>query len=137
MDAVAPARPAAVSGFALAKPIGASPPARRTARARSDEKRATSLRAAIASAFFLISLAMALLLGGHAAVAPLLRTVIAARETKSTGDILYTMPDGVFCRHMSFDNATAELVEGAIEHCPSEIVRDRARTSRGFAWGQR
>jgi hypothetical protein len=118
-------------------PIGGSPPVRRIARPRSDEKRATSLRAVIASSFFSVSLAMTVLLGGHAAVAPLLRTVVAARETKSTGDILYTMPDGVFCRHMSFDNATAEVVEGAIEHCPTEIVRDRARTSRGFAWGER
>jgi hypothetical protein len=106
-------------------------------RVRSEEERATSVRAVIASAFFVVSLTAALSLGGHAVIDPLLRTVIDARETKSTGDILYTMPDGVFCRHMSFDNATAELVEGAIEHCPSEIVRDRARTSRGFAWGQR
>jgi hypothetical protein len=110
---------------------------RHIVRSRSAEDRATPVRAFIAAAFFVISLTTTLSLGGHAVIGPLLRSIIAARETKSTGDILYTMPDGVFCRHMSFDNATAEIVEGAIEHCPSEIVKDRARTSRGFAWGQR
>jgi hypothetical protein len=101
-----------------------------------DEKRVTSARAAIAAAMFLVPLAAALLVGGHAAIDPVLRSVISARETRAVGDVIYTMPGGIFCRHMSFDNTTAEVVEGAIEHCPSDIARDRARTARGFAWGQ-
>jgi hypothetical protein len=115
--------------------VTANPRARST-QARLAEERATSARAVIASSLFLMLLAATLLVGGHAAIDPLLRSVIAARETKAVGDVLYTMPDGIFCRHMSFDNATAEVAEGAIERCPTDISKGRARTSKSFAWGE-
>jgi hypothetical protein len=116
--------------------VSANPRVRMATRARLDEERATSARAVIASSLFLVLLAAALLVGGHAAIDPLLRSVIAARETKAVGDVLYTMPDGIFCRHMSFDNTTAEVVEGAVERCPTDIARNRPRTSKSFAWGE-
>ena len=116
--------------------VNTIPRTRSATQARLAEERAASARAVIASSLFLVLLAAALLVGGHAAIDPLLRSVIAARETKAVGDVLYTMPDGIFCRHMSFDNATAEVVEGAIERCPTDISRGRARTSKGFAWGE-
>jgi hypothetical protein len=62
--------------------------------------------------------------------------VIAARDTKAVGDVVYSMPDGKFCRHMSFDNVTAEVVEGTITPCPHDIARDEFRNKTGgFAWG--
>ena len=49
------------------------------------------------------------------------------------------MPDGKFCRHMSFDNTTASMVEGTIVPCTTDITRDSrsavAAAPRGFAWG--
>ncbi len=98
----------------------------------------TSFRAVIVSSFFFVFIATALLLGGHAAVVdPLLRSVIAARSPQQIGDIVYVMPDGRFCRRMSFDNITAEVVESTVEPCPGDIPRDIFRTKQSFAWGGR
>jgi hypothetical protein len=76
----------------------------------------------------------ALLIGGHAAIDPILQSAVDARETKGTGDVVVTMPDGIFCRHMSFDNVTAEISEGGIERCTKDIAGNRPHTGRGFAW---
>lgn len=111
--------------------------ARKTMRARSDEQRAKSARIAIVVSLFLVLVAAALLVGGHAVIDPLLQSAAAAREAKRVGDIVYSMPDGTFCRHLSFDNASSELVEGAIEQCPSDLIKKGRRTPLGFAWGQR
>jgi len=79
----------------------------------------------------------ALLFGGHAAINPLLRMATAARSSQSIADIVLPMSDGKFCRHMSFDNATAEMKEGDVEPCPDDIVRGQfRRTGRGFTWGE-
>lgn len=100
---------------------------------------ATSLRAVIVSSFFLALLATSLLVGGHAAIDPLLRMAIAARDGRAIGTIVFAMPDGKFCRHMTFDNDTAEILEGAVERCPDSIANEhsRNRAMRTFAWGER
>jgi hypothetical protein len=116
--------------------LGASMRARKIARAQRDE-RAKSARVAIVCSLFLVLLAAALLVGGHTVIDPLLQSAAAAREAKRVGDIVYTMPDGTFCRHLSFDNGTAELMEGAIEQCPNDVLKKRVRTVNGFAWGGR
>ncbi len=104
-------------------------------RARVDEERAKSGRLAVVASLFLALVAAALLAGGHAAIDPLLKAAVAAREARGVGDIVYTMPDGIFCRHMSFDNTTAEIVESAVERCRTDIVaRDRNRNLRAFSW---
>lgn len=118
-----------------AAPDHIDPPPRKRSRKGPDDG-ATSVRAVIASSAFLMLFAGTLLIGGHAAIDPLLRSVTAARETLAVGDVVYTMPDGKFCRHMSFDNATAEMTEGAIAPCQNDIARNRPRDSRGFAWGE-
>jgi len=51
-----------------------------------------------------------------------------------TGEVVYAMPDGIFCRHASFDNVTAEINEGGITRCVNDIAGKRPRISRGFAW---
>lgn len=114
---------------------GASPRTWRSLRALRDEDGAASGRAAIVSSLFLVVLASALLIGGHAALDPLLQSAIAARHAKGIGDVVYPMPDGIYCRHLSFDNTTAEIAETAIERCPDDLAGQRVRTSRGFAWG--
>lgn len=111
--------------------------ARKSVRARSDEQRAKSKRVAIVVSLFLVLVAATLLVGGRAMINPLLQSAVAAREAKGMGDILYSMPDGTFCRHLSFDNGTAELIEGAIEQCPGDLIKKHERGSMGFAWGGR
>ena len=115
--------------------IGAFARARRPSRARLQEERAKSASVAIASSLFLALIAAALLVGGHAAIGPLLRSAIAARDAKETGDVVYTMPDGIFCRHMSFDNVTAEITGIALERCPDDIAGWRPFAAPKFAWG--
>jgi hypothetical protein len=97
----------------------------------------TSLRAVIATSVFLVLLATSMLIGGHAAVDPILRLAIAARDSAGRGDVLYSMPDGKYCRHMSFDNATDEMIEGDIERCPDDIVSEHGHSTLGFEWGAR
>jgi hypothetical protein len=116
----------------------ASQRARKVSRMRfNNEDGATSARAIIVSSLFLVLLAATLLFGGHAAIDPLLRSATAAREARAVGDVVYSMPDGKFCRHMTFDNGTGDMVEGTVERCPDDIARDEFRnTGNGFAWGE-
>jgi hypothetical protein len=121
--------------FVEADRAGAPPRASKIHWRRIDGDDATSARAVIVSSVFLVVLASALLVGGHAAIDPLLQSALAARDAQGVGDVVYTMPDGVYCRHLSFDNTTAEVAESAIERCPNDI-RPRVRSSRNFAWGR-
>jgi hypothetical protein len=108
----------------------------RPMRGRRDEYK--TMRVTIVISMFLALLATALLVGGHAVIDPLLQAAADAREANRIGEIVYTMPDGEFCRHLSFDNMTGELSERAIQLCSGEnIARPRTRSAVGFAWGQR
>jgi len=121
--------------FVKAGRVGALARARRQSRARLQEEHAKSASVAIASSLFLVLIAAALLVGGHVVIGPLLRSAIAARDAKGIGDVVYTMPDRVFCRHMSFDNVTAEITESALERCADDIVGRRPFAAPKFAWG--
>src|SRR5208282_794027 len=106
----------------------------RLSRVRIDEEHAKSGRLVVVASLFLALVAAALLAGGHTAIDPLLQAAVEAREARGVGDIVYTMPDGIFCRHMSFDNTTAEIVERALERCTDDIVGVRPHAMKGFAW---
>ncbi len=80
-------------------------------RARRDERRAKSVRLAVVLSLFAVLLATALLVG-RAVIDPVLRPAANTRDAKRVGDIVYWMPDGSFCRRLSFDNETASLTEG-------------------------
>ena len=112
-------------------------PRARNAYRSGAENGATPFRAIIASSFFLVLLAASLLFGGHAAIDPILRMATAARGDSPAADLVYSMPDGQFCRHMSYDNTTSELVEGGVERCPDGVARHEFRGAGGFAWGGR
>lgn len=92
------------------------------------------MRAAVIFSLFLVLLAAAVPVGGPMAIDPLPQSAAQGREAKRVGEIVVTMPDGIFCRHLSFDNTTAELAEGAVEPCHPQ---ERARAALGFAWGAR
>jgi hypothetical protein len=106
--------------------------------AKARDASATSTRAVITSSVFIVLLATALLIGGHAAIDPFLHQSDML-DARGSSDVVVTMPDGKFCRHMSFDNTTASMVEGAIEPCRVDITRDKGAAvsspPRGFAWG--
>lgn len=120
--------------FVEADHVSVTALARRRSRARMDEERAKSGRVVIVSSLFLVLFTAALLVGGHAAIDPLLQSAVNARETKGTGEVVVAMPDGIFCRHLSFDNVTAEITEGGIERCTKDIAGNRPHTGLGFAW---
>jgi hypothetical protein len=127
------ANPEAGAWFVEAQPVIVLPRARRSSRARFEAEREKSTSVVIVSSLFLVLIAATVLVGGHAAIDPLLRSAMESREAKGVGDVFYTMPDGILCRHMSFDNATGEASEGALEPCAEDIAR-HVRPKQGFAW---
>lgn len=121
-----------------------SPMANRTmrrtlARRPRQDDRTKVTRLAVVLSLFLALLAAALLVGGRAVIDPMLRAAAEARETNRVGDIVFTMPDGAFCRHLSFDNRTAEIIESTSERCPEARPGGRGspQLTKGFAWGVR
>ncbi len=139
MGVVRPVAAQAAALFADVFRMPARASAQHSASARLSDTTATSARAVITSSAFIVLLVVALLLGGHAAIDPLINRSADMRDAHGSGDVVVTMPDGKFCRHMSFDNTTASMVEGTIEPCLVDITRDRgsaaASPPRGFAWG--
>jgi hypothetical protein len=126
--------PHTAAWFVERDPVGAGRRGQKVARGRQES--GTSMRAVIVSTLFLVLFTTAIMFGGHAAIDPLLRMATAARHSETAGDIVMPMPDGQFCRHMTFDNKTSEMNEGEIEPCPDDIVRGQFRHSgRGFTWG--
>lgn len=118
-------------------PKRSSGTAARRSRVRRDEQHAKNTRVAIILSLFLAFLAAALLLGGRAFIDPMLRAAAEARQSKRMGEVVFTMPDGAFCRHLSFDNKTAEVSESTIDRCPEARPRSKesATVKKGFAWG--
>jgi hypothetical protein len=105
----------------------------------SQDTAGSSIRAVIASTVFIVLLSAALLVGGHAAIDPFLHPALTA-DARGSSDVVVTMPDGKFCRHMSFDNTTGSMVEGTISPCTVDIAREKrpaVSQERGFAWSMR
>ena len=67
---------------------------------------------------------------------PLMQAASGDREANRVGEIVYTMPDGAFCRHLAFDNATGEVTERTVEQCDQNIGKPK-RPKMGFTWGKR
>jgi hypothetical protein len=130
------------SAGAKSAALGAPAPAgvarafvRRSPRSRRSEERTKTARVAVVLSIFLALLAMALLLGGRAVIDPLLQAAAKQRESHRVGDIVFTMRDPRLCRHLSFDNRTAELIEGGVERCAHDQPADRSVAAKGFTWG--
>jgi hypothetical protein len=103
---------------------------------RRGERRTGSVRVAVVLTLF-VALVAAALFVGDAVIDPVRRSAAAVRDGKRVGEIVYSMPDGSFCRRLAFDNETATLTEGAVEPCPANLPKDRTRSDRNFAWGAR
>lgn len=96
----------------------------------------TKIHLAVVCSLFLILVLFAatLLVGGRAAIGPILQSAAEERDAHSAGDIVYTMPGGVLCRHVSYDNVTGQETAGSIEPCKSDIAQDRWHVTRRFSW---
>jgi len=126
--------PEAGAWFVEADHVSVTALARRRSRARLENARTRYGRVVIVASLFLAVLTTVLLFGGHAAIEPLLQSAEQARATMGTGEVVYAMPDGIYCRHVSFDNVTAKINEGGITRCANDIAGKRPHISRGFAW---
>jgi hypothetical protein len=114
---------------------GRAPPYR--SRLRREEQQTKAKRLAVVLSLFLALLAAALLVGGRKFIDPLLEQAAAYRQSNQIGDVVFAMPDGRFCRHLSFDNKTAELIEGAVEQCAPDRATGSVSRSTSFRWGGR
>lgn len=100
-----------------------------------DERRANSLALIITTSLLFVLFASALMVGGHAIISPLLRTAPPSSGFNRHAAIVYTMPDGMFCQHMTFDNSTGRITAGGIDRCDPSIDSGAADRGTGFKWG--
>jgi hypothetical protein len=103
-------------------------------RTRRDEQRASKIGLIITTSLLCAVFAAATMFGGQA-IGPLLRHAAAVRDANGMGALVFTMPDGVFCRHMSFDNTTGEIGPAAIERC-SQVAGEGPGKITKFQWGK-
>jgi len=99
-----------------------------------DERRANSLALIITTSLLFVLSASAVMVGGRAVITPLLRPPPPVADTRNRGDIVFTMPDGEFCQHMSFDNATGRMRSGGMQHCVDD-GGDSGEPLTRFKWG--
>jgi hypothetical protein len=108
----------------------------RSLRSRRHELRAKTARLVVVLSLFLMLITAAVFIGGRSVIGPMLEKAMArAGDTHRKGAIVFTMPDGTFCRHLAFDNKTAELTESTVLQCPEARPREAAHPPSGFAWG--
>jgi hypothetical protein len=108
----------------------------RSSRSRRHELRAKAARLVVVLSLFLMLITAAVFIGGRSLIGPMLQKAMAqTRDTHRTGVIVFTMPDGTFCRHLAFDNKTAELTESTVLQCAEARPREAAHAPSGFAWG--
>jgi len=132
-------KPVAVTAGSLHRPAF---PERERAAARAaarmrNEQQAKMARLIVVLSLFSVLLAAALMIGGRSFMDPLLHAAAAEREPHRVGDVVFTMPDGAFCRHLSFDNRTSEVAENTVEHCGQIRGKGEKRATNGFSWGAR
>ena len=105
-------------------------------RAGFNERRANSLALIITTSLLFALFASALMVGGHAVITPLLRApAVDGASANNRGDIVYTMPDGTFCQHVTFDNTTGQMTQGSIDRCDPDASGDSGNRGSGFKWG--
>jgi hypothetical protein len=101
------------------------------------ETRTKIWRVSLVTIFFVVVLGGNLFVG---AVLMLKAFRAQAGETAAStafGRVTYPMLDGVFCRHVLFDNATAQAKEDKVSRCDEDRARERLGRSTTFNWGGR
>ena len=94
------------------------------------------MRLGVVLSLFLVLIAAAVLIGGRSVIGPMLQRAMAQpADSYRKGSVVFTMPDGTFCRHLAYDNKTAALTESAVVQCPEARPREAVHPPSGFAWG--
>jgi hypothetical protein len=107
---------------------------------RRNEHPLKNARVAIVFSLFLVLLGAAVLVGGRSVIDPMLRAAADEHDSKRMGDVVYTLADGTFCRHLLLDNVTGELTESNITQCVNDLrvnPSNQRMRAIGFAWGAR
>ena len=103
---------------------------------RAREARTKIWRVSVVAFFFVVVLGANLFVGA-ALMLKVLHT--EAGETAGSmrfGRITFPMLDGVFCRHVLFDNTTAEAKEDKVSRCDDDRIRERPGHTTSFNWGK-
>ena len=88
------------------------------------------MRLGVVLLLFLALIVAAVFIGGRGIIDPMLQKAMAQRvDLHRKGSIVFTMPDGAFCRHMAYDNKTAELIESAVAQCAEARPHDAGRAA--------
>jgi hypothetical protein len=93
------------------------------------------MRLGVVLSLFLVLIVAAVLIGGRSIIGPMLQAMAQPSDSYRKGSVVFTMPDGTFCRHLAYDNKTAALTESAVVQCPEARPREAAHPTSGFAWG--
>jgi hypothetical protein len=100
---------------------------------RPRDNRNGLLRVLIVTAFFIIVLGANLFIGGVVLVGGLHDNGIGKYRI---GRVTFPLLDGTFCRHILFDNVTAQALEDKVSECGDEIVPPRPGRRTRFNWGE-
>jgi uncharacterized membrane protein YgcG len=106
-------------------------------QARIHERRTNSLGVVIITVLLFILVAAALTAGGNVFISRHLQSTSAERKAMETGDIVVAMPDGVYCRHLVFDNRSGKVSGAKIEQCSSAADIGSDSSGSRFRWGRR
>ena len=98
------------------------------------EARTKFWRVIIVSAFFAVVLGANLLIGGVLMVKAFHTEKNQTAEALRIGRVTFPMLDGVFCRHVLFDNKTVQMKEDKVSRCNNRATQSRSSRTT-FSWG--
>ena len=108
----------------------------RRKRRHAREKRAGAWRVSVVSAFFIAVVIANLFVGAIVVVGAMRRE--AETAALMTGRATIPTLDGVFCRHVLFDNRTSATKEDKVARCDDrDDKKPKPRSRATFSWGGR
>ncbi len=109
-----------------------APAVARAPRAR--ERRNGILRVLIVTAFFVMMLGANLFIGSVVLVGGLKEENGLGKYR--VGRVTFPLLDGTFCRHILFDNVTAQALDDNVSACADDIAPPRPGRRTRFNWGK-
>jgi hypothetical protein len=103
---------------------------------RAREARTKLWRVSVVTTFFVVVLGANLLVGATLMLKALRAQAGETSASTRFGRVTFPMLDGVFCRHVLFDNTTAEATEDKVSRCDDDRARERPHRTTSFNWGK-
>jgi len=116
---------------------GSSPPETSRDLRRARETRTKIWRVSVVTIFFVVVLGANLFVGAVLMVKALRTQADETAAATRIGRVTYPMLDGVFCRHVLFDNKTVQTKEDKVSRCDEDRAVRPARHTTTFNWGAR